>query len=302
MRRVVLAAAIFSFVGLAAFGQIKFIIEILAPGKRPNNVINRNKQSGINDENTNLMKVVLPAGGVEAPIKWEDLGKQLVGNGVINQAKLENLHRERGEFDEEAKRLIESTVNDPITVTESSAGVILNLLWAFGLANKNPILENGQMADPRYGGVEKFASTGGWNLARGNAMDHYSKYEFVKLTTEQQALVEKISSNIYRPCCDNPTDFPDCNHGMAMLGLLELMAANGVGEDQMYKVALQVNSYWFPGYYPVIAEYFKTQGTDWDKVDPKEVLSKKYSSASGYKRIEAKISPSNNGRGSSCGT
>ena len=30
----------------------------------------------------------------------------------------------------------------------------------------------------------------------------------------------KIAKGIYRPCCNNSTYFPDCNHGMAMLGLL----------------------------------------------------------------------------------
>ena len=102
------------------------------------------------------------------------------------------------------------------------------------------------MTDPKYGGAGNFASTGGWTLAQGDVMNHYSMHSFITLTPEQQVLVEKISKEIFRPCCNNSTYFPDCNHGMAMLGLLELMASQGTSEAEMYKIAKEVNSYWFP--------------------------------------------------------
>ena len=101
------------------------------------------------------------------------------------------------------------------------------------------------MMDPRYGGANGFASTGGWTLSDGDSMNHYNMHSFVTLTEEQQALVERVSKNIYRPCCDNSTYFPDCNHGMAMLGLLELMTSTRVTEADMYKTALQVNTFGF---------------------------------------------------------
>jgi hypothetical protein len=102
------------------------------------------------------------------------------------------------------------------------------------------------MSDPRYGGAAVFASTGGWSLARGSAMDHYSRHRLVELEPAQQQLVESTSKNIYRPCCANPAYFPDCNHGLAMLALLELMASEGASEAEMYAVAEEVNGYWFP--------------------------------------------------------
>ena len=120
-------------------------------------------------------------------------------------------------------------------MTQENSGTILNLLWAFGLANKNEILEKGPMMDKRYGGAENFASTGGWTLSKGDSMNHYSMHSFITLTPQQQSLVEKVSQNIYRPCCGNSTYFPDCNHGMAMLGLLELLASQGISENEMYK-------------------------------------------------------------------
>ena len=201
----------------------------------------------------------------------------------------------------EMKALIQKSDNGSITMTSQNSGEILNLLWAFGLANKNPILENGPMADPRYGGIENFASTGGWTIAVGDPMSHYSAHQLVTLTAEQQALVENVSKNIYRPCCGNSVYFPDCNHGMAMLGLLELMASQGATEDQMYKIALAVNSYWFPDTYLTIARYFQSKGVDWDSVNPKDVLGANYSSAQGYQRILTQIAPVENKSSGGCG-
>lgn len=123
---------------------------------------------------------------------------------------------------------------------------MLNMFWAFGLANKNEILEKGPMMDPKYGGAGRFASTGGWTLAVGDAMSHYSMHSLIALTPEQQVLVEKVSKNIFRPCCANPAYFPDCNHGMAMLGILELMASQGKSESELYATAKAVNNIWFP--------------------------------------------------------
>lgn len=163
------------------------------------------------------------------------------------------------------------------------------LFWALGLANKNPILENGPMMDKQYGGAGNFASTGGWTLAKGNTMDHYSQHALITLTSEQQALVEKISKGVYRPCCGNSTYFPDCNHGMAMLALLELMASQNVSEQDMWKTALIVNSYWFPDTYLTIAIYMKEKGVDWKDVSPQEMLGADYSSAQGFRNISSEV-------------
>ena len=120
----------------------------------------------------------------------------------------------------------------------------------------------GMMVDPKYGGAGNFASTGGWTISKSSPMDHYSRHSLVVLTEEQQILVEKISRGVFRPCCGNSTHFPDCNHGMAMLGLLELMASQGVSEQDMWKTALIVNSYWFPDTYITLATYMKNKGVD----------------------------------------
>ena len=247
--------------------------------------------AGSAETDTELMSQVLPATGVELPIVWGDLGKQMVASGVIDQKKLETLYQDRGGMSSDMKRMLVDSDNGRVKITQDNSNTVLNLLWALGLGNQNEILDKGEMQDAKYGGAANFASTGGWSLSAGKTMDHYSKHRFIKLTGEQQALVDRVSKNIFRPCCGNSTHFPDCNHGMAMLALLELMANQGVSEQDMYKAALVVNSYWFPNNYLTIASYFKKQGTEWNKVDPKVVLGSEYSSSQGYKQLLQRVDP-----------
>ena len=237
-----------------------------------------------------LQESVIPSAGVELPITWGNLGAKLVETGAIDPAKMAALYESRGGFSDEYRKLLERNANEKIVITNWNSGYLLNLFWALGLANKNPILEDKtEMMNPSYGGAENFASTGGWTLARGNAMEHYNMHKLIALTSEQQTLVDRVSRNIFRPCCGNSTHFPDCNHGMAMLGLLELMASQGVSEQDMYKTALAVNSYWFPETYLTIATYMQQKGVAWKDVSPKEMLSAPYSSSSGYTDISFQV-------------
>ncbi|MEK7178307.1 MAG: hypothetical protein AAB721_01470 [Patescibacteria group bacterium] len=240
------------------------------------------------------------AQAIELPVTWGNLGVQMVATGVIDRTQLEAFYAQRGGFADDEKQLLEGD-SGKIMVTQENSGLILNLLWALGLGNKNKILEEGPMSDPRYGDPGRFASTGGWTIAKGGAMDHYSKHSFITLTPEQQALVEKVSKNIYRPCCNNSTYFPDCNHGMAMLGLLELLASQGVSENQMYETALQINTLWFPEQYATIARYFESKGQTLSAISPKEILGINYSSASGFSRIAALVPQVKQQGGGSCG-
>ena len=283
----VLIAVLLIIGALFYAGELKF----------PNQKTSKIKSSPV----FNLEESIIPSNGVELPIKWGNFGKQLVDNGVIDAEKFESIYIQRGGLLEENKKLLYEENNGNLIIDSENAGYILNLLWAFGLANKNPILEQGPMVDKQYGGAGNFASTGGWTMAKGDAMNHYSKHQFIDLTNEQQALVELVSKNIYRPCCGNSTYFPDCNHGMAMLGFLELMAVQGVSEQDMYRAALYVNSYWFPDTYLAIARYFENQDIDWKNINPKDVLGSAYSSASGYQRVLSEIEPLETQKGGSCG-
>ncbi|MGE0653494.1 MAG: hypothetical protein AB7P12_17390, partial [Alphaproteobacteria bacterium] len=88
----------------------------------------------------------------------------------------------------------------------------------------------------------------------------------------------------YRPCCDNSTFFQDCNHGSALLGLLELGASQGLSKDELYLEALAFNSFWFTDYYTQTALYFELyENTKWRDVDPKRALGWDYSTSSGWR-------------------
>ncbi len=281
-------------------GAIVFAVAVLAGllvyGLGTRDLSRRTPVSG-----ASLEDQVLPPQGVELPVTWGDLGKQLVEKGVIDQQKFEAIYAQRGGLAPEDRRLLSADGNGRIVLTAQNSGKWLNLLWALGLANKNAILEQGEMMDPKYGGAGVFASTGGWSLARGEAMDHYSMHSLAPLTPAQQDLVDRVSRNVYRPCCGNSTHFPDCNHGMAMLGLLELAASQGADEAALYRIALAANSYWFPDTYLNLARYMEEKGVAWADVNPAQILGADFSSGAGYQNILSQIVKPEQPQGGSCG-
>ena len=300
---IIIAAAMLSIAIIYKTGSSKETV--LSKSKVALQEIVTGNDNGI--ENTGVAvsleeETVAPSAGVELPIVWGDLGLELIRAGAIDEIKWRSLYESRGMFSGEYERLLLGENDRRIKITGDNAGYLLNLFWALGLAQSNPILIQGEMMDKRYGGPQNFASTGGWTIAKGNPMDHYSRHAFFTLTDEQQTLVEKVSENIYRPCCGNSTHFPDCNHGLAMLGMLELMASQGVGEEEMYKAALAVNSYWFPDQYATIARYLGQKGIDWQKVIPKTILGADFSSGQGFAKIAAQVTqPVERNGGGGCG-
>ena len=104
-------------------------------------------------------------------------------------------------------------------------------------------------------------------------------------------MVARVASQVYRPCCNNSTAFPDCNHGMALLGVFQLMAVSGATENQLYEAGKYFNAFWFPGTYYDLAQYFKTkEGLNFSEIDSKLILSADYSSATGSQNIKKWLS------------
>ena len=129
----------------------------------------------------------------------------------------------------------------------------------------------------------KFASTGGWTLATKPITELYASLDLIPLTAEQQQRVEEVAAAVYRPCCNNPTLFPDCNHGMAMLGLLELMASQGASTDQMFEAAKYINAFWFPQQNLETALYLKAnQNVNFEDANARLVTGAEFSSGSGF--------------------
>jgi len=237
--------------------------------------------SQVAKEYEQLSLQLFPEKGFEVPVKLEDSVPKLVEAGVIDIEKFKSLYEQRVGINEEDLAVLTKPSDKNLTINFDNSNFILNILWALGLANKNPILDLGPMLGKD---LPNFASTGGWTLGKEeNGAAYFSKLEIIKLTSEQQKIVEYVAKNTYRPCCGNPTAFPDCNHGAALLGLIELAASQGLSQKEIFDIALKFNSYWFPQNYLETALYFKlNKNTDWGKVSPEEILGYNYSSIQGW--------------------
>lgn len=274
------------------FKNIIVLILLLFGVSIPLNLIPPEPSPELSQDNltlTTLINDVLPVAGVELPISWDDLGAQLISYGVIDQTKLEEIYLSRKDSPDNDFDLLTNLNHKKLTITSKNVNFLLNLFWALGLSNQNPILALGPMAD--RGELGDYASTGGWTIGRGDALDHYNEHPLVILNVDQQQMLKEISLNIFRPCCNNSTYFPDCNHGMAMLGFLELMISQGISEQQIYQYALTANSFWFGQNYLTIAKYWSLRGVSWSEANAQLVLNENFSSATGFGRI-ANLVPS----------
>lgn len=233
-----------------------------------------------------LQEQVVPEKGYSFNFKWGDLGKRLVDDGVIDEVKLAKALTGTDTLPEQYKKYLDGS-DQPVELKADSAQFWVDVLWGLGLANKNEILEKGPMVEG--GNTDKFASTGGYSIGTVKPMNLYSKFSYIKLTPDQQKLVEEIAGGIYRPCCGNSTAFPDCNHGMAALALVELMVSQNFSKDEIFKTVLAFNSYWFPQTYLDISYHFAKNNRDYKTVPPAEILSKTFSSAQGYQVIRGQI-------------
>ncbi len=139
--------------------------------------------------------------------------------------------------------------------------------------------------------LPSFASTGGWTLGRAsNGYVYFDQIDAVRLTPVQEAKALEVAMNTYRPCCDNSTFFQDCNHGSALLGLIELGASQGASVDLLFRIARVANSYWFTSQYAMTAMYFTSlRQQPWRAVSPRLVLGPEYSSLSGWQRNVADV-------------
>lgn len=248
---------------------------------------------------------VIPEKGFKSKIYLGEAIVKLVEKGIIDKDKFAAIYQSRGGLPEEFKDIFAKPSKKRIALTSENSQIYVNLLWPLGLSNymatnkESPV--NGES-------LFNFASTGGWNLGKEeNGGAYFNKFKTVPLTAKQEELVTKIAKNTYRPCCNNSTFFQDCNHGSALLGLLQLGASQGLSEKDLYKEALAFNSFWFPDTYIKTALYFKViKNTNWDKVNPKEVMGQDFSSIGGWiQNVNSEISKMPNlipqVRGPGCG-
>lgn len=266
-----------------------FTQQLISRKAQPNASFTSSTQKGQPDVNKIQDQVVSKKGYV-FKVKWGDLGKRMVDDGVIDETKLAQAVGGKDTLADNLKKYLDGSNQTQIELTAENAHFWVDVLWGLGLANKNEILDKGPMVEG--GQTANFASTGGWTAGKNPPMELYSKFSYITLDTSQQAIVKEIADGVYRPCCGNPTSFPDCNHGMAALGLIELMVSQGFSKDEIYKTVLAFNTYWFPQTYVDIAYYLAQNGKDYTKTPASELLSKTYSSGMGYGAIKKKLQDS----------
>jgi len=255
-----------------------------------------------------LAAQINPKEGYALPISFRDIGPQMVEAGVFNRDAFVQVFQQAGKpLGADQLAMLDGTYSGKIVINEANAYFLLNFFWALGLSNQNPILDSGPIQQNGSSRVTGFASTGGWSLATRPIEELFSSLQLIELTPEQQARAEDAAKAVYRPCCDNPTHFPDCNHGMAMLGLLELMASQGASIDQMLESAKYVNAFWYPQQTLEQAAYFqKAEGKAFKDVDPRTLLGAQFSSGSGFNALHQFLAekdwlPEASSSGGSCG-
>ena len=234
-----------------------------------------------------LDQQVIPESGAEMPVSWGDLVPKLVSLGVVDNTKF----RQSVQLTPDQEEIFSKGTDKKIKIDRTNVQFVVDILWALGLAQKSLVYDEGPMGTTQASQVGNFASTGGWTLSTGSPMQYYNKYSLIPLTPAQQKQVAEISKNVYRACCGNSTYFPDCNHGMAALAMIELMVSNNVDENSIYKTLLAFNSYWFQDTYLTTATYFARQGITWNSVNAKEIMGQAYSSGQGAADIAKKVGP-----------
>ena len=238
-----------------------------------------------------LHEQVNPPDGFALPISYGDLGPRLVEGGGVDYDAFAAIYEKSGNpLTPEQVEILKNGSEEEIVITAQNAHFLLNFFWAVGLANENSILNEGPIVQNSQGQVDRFASTGGWTLASKPITELYASLDLITLTAEQQKLVEEVASHVYRPCCGNHTLFPDCNHGMALLGILELMASEGASADEMFEAAKYVNAFWFPQQTLETAIYLQlNQDIEFSDADAKLVVSEKFSSAAGASIVHQEL-------------
>lgn len=272
--------------GLSLGLNILALAYVLKP--QVNKLISKSKETATKKEAANLFDEINPTKGFEINAKYDDLGPKMIASGVIDLEKFKQTYEKSAQpLTKEQLEILTKGSDKKIKIDRDNSYFLLNFFWAAGLANKSKALTEGDIVKYGEGQVGNFASTGGWSLGKSNPMDYYAQSDLIPMTPEQENLVQKVASNIYRPCCDNSTAFPDCNHGMALLAVLQLMAANDATENQMFEAAKYYNAFWFPSNYYDLALYFKNkEGKSFRNVPAQLVLGKDYSSATGWTKAK----------------
>ena len=223
---------------------------------------------------------VVPDKGIDTGVIFGDAIQKVIAAGALEPEKLRAHTRALPLW---VERLLAVPSEQTIVLTRDSAPHLVNLLWPIGLSNRVVFNRESPINNIR---LPSYASTGGWTLGRvPSGSVYFNTVDAVPLTERQASLALAVATNTFRPCCDNSTFFQDCNHGSALLGLIELAAAQGATAEAIYRIAVAANSYWFPEQYARTAQYFlHFTGRSWRAISPSLIVSATYSSLTGWRR------------------
>jgi hypothetical protein len=258
-----------------------------APGAAPAQAASAAGEPDAGPDPERLLEQVNPVAGFNLHVHYGDLGPSLIQAGAIDPTRFEEVYREAGRplTSDQLTALIDGS-DAPVVIDRENSHFLLNFFWALGLANRSPLLEHGPLMSYSKGDIGRFASTGGWTLGARPATDLYSSADILELTPRQHDLVERVAMQVYRPCCDNHTAFADCNHGMAMLGLLQLLASQGASEGEMLEAAKYASSFWFPQQaMEVAAFFFVKQGLAYEQVAASDAVGRDVFSGTGFNSV-----------------
>jgi hypothetical protein len=220
-----------------------------------------------------------------------DIGRpvaRLVEAGAIDREKFMTAHAKRGPVPEWVSQALDGKSAE-LAFSLATAPYNLNLLWPLGLATKTAFNENSPINGDD---LDSFASTGGWFFGQeNNGAAYFNAVETLNLTPDQSNMVRRLADNVYRPCCGNSAYFQDCNHGSAMLGLIELAAADGRNAAEILELAKTANGFWYPQQYVEMALYLDVmEDLSWRSVPAERVLSAEFSSIGGlHKKVRAAL-------------
>ena len=99
--------------------------------------------------------------------------------------------------------ILTSETEEKIKIDANNSQFVVDVLWALGLAQKSIVYTEGPIGTQYKNEQGNFASTGGWTLAKGDAINYLNKFDLVDLNADEQKRVGEIAKNVYRPCCGN---------------------------------------------------------------------------------------------------
>lgn len=87
--------------------------------------------------------------------------------------------------------------------------------------------------------------------------------EIIDLSTSEKTRFDKLTKEeIYHPCCDGPVQGCECEHAVALRGLVKFMLKEDKNDEEIKKQSFEWLKYFFQQHYVNVAKYLQNQGKD----------------------------------------